>query len=329
MSPEELERVIARGEVAPLYFLFGEEDFLLERALQRLLERVSPPDFRDFNFTVFYGKECRAEQIIDNAMTLPMFADRRVTLVKRADELTADTLEQLIPYIASPSPQSCLIFQAAKIDQRRKFFAELKKSDSLVEFKRLKEEQLDGFIRREALASGKTFDAEAAALLVYYCGTVLRELVAQMEKLIVFVGSRDRVTAEDVKTIVSDTKVDTVFEFANALGSRDADRALRQLQILLRDADAPYMLVGAIARHFRQLCLICELQGKKASSDEISKRLKINPYFLKGMMGQARNFRLQEFRRIFALLHETDLGLKSGGKQGTLFEMMLFGICSR
>ena len=329
MLPEELERAVAKGEIAPLYFLFGEEDFLLERALQRLLAKASPPDFRDFNFTIFYGKECRAEQIIDNAMTLPMFAERRVTLVKRADELNADALEQLLPYIASPSPQSCLIFQAAKIDQRRKFFAELKKADALVEFKRLKEEQLDGFVRREAMASGKKFDAEAAALLVYYCGTVLRELVAQMEKLIVYVGSRERVTAEDVKAIVSDTKVDTVFEFANALGSRDADRALRQLQILLRDADAPYMLVGAIARHFRQLCLICELQGKRASTDEISKRLKINPYFLKGMMGQAKNFRLQEFQRIFGLLHETDLGLKSGGKQGTLFEMMLFGICSR
>jgi hypothetical protein len=45
------------------------------------------------------------------------------------------------------------------------------------------------------------------------------------------------------------------------------------------------------------------------------------------MVAQARNFKLQEFPEIFALLHETDLGLKSGGKQGTLFEMMLFGIC--
>jgi DNA polymerase-3 subunit delta len=87
------------------------------------------------------------------------------------------------------------------------------------------------------------------------------------------------------------------------------------------------MLVGALARHFRQLCMIRELMDQRTPQDEISRRVKINPYFLKGMISQAQKFRMDEYRKILFLLHETDLGLKSGGRPGTLFELLLFEIC--
>jgi DNA polymerase-3 subunit delta len=327
MKPEDLERTVSKGEIAPLYFIFGEEEFLADRAVTRLVEQLVDPAFKDFNLTVYYGKECKAEQIIDTAMTLPMFAERRIVLIKRAEELQAEQLEQLFPYILAPSPQTCLVFHASKIDQRRKFFAELKKTDSLVDFKKLKDEQLPGFVAREAACHGRRIDPAAADLLVYYCGNSLREIVAQVDKLVTFVGKKERIAVDDVKAIVSDTKTDTVFELANALGCRNLERAVRQLQLLLRDPDAPFMLAGALARHFRQLCMIRELMDQRASQDEISKQVKINPYFIKGMISQAQKFRMDEFRKIFLLLHETDMGLKSGGRHGTLFEMLLFEVC--
>lgn len=327
MKPEDLERSVSKGEIAPLYFIYGEEEFLADRAVLRLVEKLVAPEFKDFNFTTYYGKECKAEQIIAEAMTLPMFAKRRVILVKRAEELSAEQLELLISYIQSPAPESCIIFQGSKIDQRRRFFLELKKADRLIEYKKLKDEQLSVFVRREAEGCGKRFDPAAPDLLVYYCGNSLREIVSQIEKLATYVGPRALITVDDVKSIVSDTKIDTVFELANALGSRNIDRSIRQLQILLRDPDSPYMLVGALARHFRQLCMIRELLDKRVPQDEVSKRVKINPYFLKGMIAQAQKFSMAEYRKILTLLHETDMGLKSGGRQGTLFEMLLFEIC--
>ena len=329
MRPEDLERAVAKGEVAPLYFLYGDEDFLLERSVQRLIGKLVPPDSRDFNFTQYFGKECRAEQVIEDAMTMTMFAGRRVILVKRAEELPPEALELFAEYLCSPAPECCIVFQAAKIDLRRKFFAELKKADLLVEFKKLRDENLPGFVRKEAESSGWRIDPEAVDLLVYYTGNNLRELVSQIEKLAAFTGERKLITIDDVRVMASDTKTDTVFELANALGSRDLARSYRQLQLLLRDADAPYMLVGALARHFRQLCLIREMQQKKCGRSEISKSLKINPYFLDGMLAQAGRFRLGEFQRIFSQLHEVDLGIKSGGRHEALLEMLLYTVCGR
>jgi len=327
MKPEDFERSVSKGEFAPLYFVYGEDEFLVNRAVQRLVDKAVSDDFKDFNFTVYYGKECRADQIIENALTLPMFSERRVILVKRAEELNAEALEQLIPYIHSPSPQSCVIFQAAKIDQRRKFFLELKKTDKLIEYKKLKDDQLPRFVQAEVELAGKKIEAAAVDMLVYYTGNSLRELVAQIEKLAVYCGKRSVITVDDVRSMASDTKIDTAFEFADALGNRDLDRAVRQMQTIVRDADALFPLVGALARHFRQLTLIKELMDRKVQPDEISRRVKINPYFLKGMQQQAKRFKMDEYRKIFTLLHEIDVGLKSGGRGETLLEMLIYEIC--
>ena len=329
MKPEELDRSIAKGELAPLYFIFGDEEYLVERAVARILEKAVEPDFKDFNFSVFYGKEVRAEQILETAMTMPMFASRRVILVRRSEELSADALETLLPYARNPVKESCLVFQGAKIDQRRKFFLELKKTDFLIEFKKLKDDQLQWFIRKEVEASGKKIESAAAEMLLYYVGNNLRELVAQIEKLAVYLHERELVTMDDVRAMVSDTKLDNVFELANALGERDLAKSMRRLQTVLRDTDAPYKLIGALASQFRKLCIISDQIRLNVTPDEMSRKTGINSYFLKGMLPQARRFQADDYYRIFEALHKADLGMKSGGKPATLLEMLMFTICTK
>lgn len=336
MKPEELERSISKGEFAPLYFICGEEEFLADRAVNRLVDKLVDPAFKDFNYTVLYGKECKAEQILDGAMTLPMFAERRVILVKRAEELSAETLDELIPYMKSPSPGTCLIFHASKIDKRRKFFLELKKTDYLVEYEQLKYEQLDKFIVRfvqqEAARLGKRLETDAVDMLIYFSGNNLRELVAQMEKLAAYSGKRDVITCDDVQCMTSDTKVDTVFEFSKALANRNLERSLRQMQILLRDPDSPYSLlgaVGALAKKFRELIVLRELLDKRVAEHEIGKRSKLPPFILKEALPQARKFTMAELKKLFMLLHEFDLGLKSGARYETVLQMFVFEACSK
>jgi hypothetical protein len=47
------------------------------------------------------------------------------------------------------------------------------------------------------------------------------------------------------------------------------------------------------------------------------------------MLGQARRFRLDEFPGILAQMHDVDVGIKSGGRQLTLVEMLLYTVCRK
>lgn len=327
MKPEELEIAISRGEISPLYYFYGDEPYLMERGIHRLLERLVDPSSRDFNLNVYYGPECKGEEIADTAQTLPMFAEWRVVLVKRSESLSAAALDQLLPCIQNPSPSSCLIFQGEKIDQRKKFFTELKKHGVLVECKRPYENQLGGFIRSEAAMYAKKITSEASEMLVHLVGNNLQELASQLEKVALYAGERGTVELTDVRNIVSDTKVDNVFELSNSLGNRDLPAAMRRLQTILRDGEAPLMLLAMITRHFRQIWQVRELMDAKVSEQEIGKKTGINPYFLKGVLKQARNFNPTECRTLFELLLESDLSMKSGGRPAMVIGELVMNIC--
>jgi DNA polymerase-3 subunit delta len=330
MKPELFSKSVEKGEIAPLYYFHGDEPYLIERGVKLLLNRTVSPDSRDFNLDVFYGKECRGDEIATAGQTLPMFADRRVVLVKRSGELTAAALEILTEYVSDPSPSTCLIFEGEKIDQRKKFFVEMKKHGNLVEFKRLYENQLGPFIREEAASFGKKLEAQALELLIYLVGNNLQELAAEIEKVATYIGVRDTIKMADIREIVSDTKVDSIFELTDAIGEKDLGKALRNLNTILRDGEAPLMVLAMLTRHFRQLWRVKELCVKGVPSQEIGKAAGINPYFVKGILEQTRNYRISEFKGIFECFFEVDLALKtSGGKPVNLMECLIMDICGK
>ncbi|WP_026843179.1 DNA polymerase III subunit delta [Citrifermentans bremense] len=329
MKPEEFIKAVDKGELASLYLLYGDEPYLVERAVKKLLERAVDPSFRDFNLNVFYGNECKGDEVFSAAQTLPMFAERRVVLVKKGGELSAGAMEILLSYVQDPCPGACLILQAEKVDGRKKFYAEFKKRGEAVEFKRPYENQLGPYVRDEVRAAGKKIDSAAAELLAFLVGNNLQELVSQIEKLCIYCGKKESIGVADVKAIVSDTKVESVFEFTDALGAKELPRALRMLTSLLQDGEAPLRILGAVSRHYRQLWQVRELLDRRLPPAELAKASGINPYFLKKVTDQARNYTVGELKQIFERMLELDLAFKSGALEGAAFERFVMEACRK
>jgi DNA polymerase-3 subunit delta len=328
MTAQEFDTALKKGVLPTICFLYGEEPFLLDRAVDALLKRAIDPGLKDFNFNVFYGNESKGVDILDAAQTLPMFSDRRAVLVKRADQLKADALEVLLPYIQNPASGTCLILTGTKIDQRKKFFLELKKHGELVEYKRLYDNKLGSFIQTESLTQGKPIDSAAAELLGALIGNNLQELSSQIEKLVVYVGEKARITVDDVRIMASSSKAFTAFELAKFLGLRDVNNAIRSLDALFLNGDDAPMMIGALSRHFRQLWRVREMLDKKNAQADIGRELSINTFFLGDVIIQARNFTRRELMRIFEELYRCDISSKSGGLPYNLMHGLTMGICT-
>lgn len=330
MTPREFAAHVAKGEFKPVYCLFGEETYLVEKETKRLIDAIVDPAFKDFNLSVFYATEVKGEEICEAALSLPMFSERRIVWIKRAESLTAAASEILLSYLQQPSPSTCLVFQAGKLDQRKKFFLELKKCAVLVEAKKLYENQVPEFIVAEVRDRGKRIGAEAVELLAFLAGSNLQEVVAQIDKAVLFVGDRQEIATADVKSIVSDTKVDSIFEFTDAIGARQADKALRCLHTILRDKDAPLYVLNMMVRHFRQLWIVRSLLDQRmTSADEIAKAGGLNPYVARKSIPQARNFQPLQLHGLFQEFLATDLALKGGsGMPELVLERLVLKICN-
>jgi DNA polymerase-3 subunit delta len=101
------------------------------------------------------------------------------------------------------------------------------------------------------------------------------------------------------------------------------------LTAILSDGEAPLRVLGAVARHFRQLWQVRELLDKRVPQSELAKAAGINPYFLKKVVDQARNYAPAELKLIFERMLELDLACKSGGREDALFERFVMDCCRR
>ncbi len=328
MTVAEFEKILDEGRIPPLLLLYGEEGYLIDRAVKRLCDLVVPPEARDFNLHRFRGKEIQATAILDTLQTLPVFSPRRLVFLQDVQDAPAAELEVFLGYLRDPAPESVLLITADKIDARRKFYQELKKTGTVIEFKRYKDHQIPAFIQEQARSEGKSFTEDAMALFCRRLGNDLLEIQAELIKLFSYMGKKSLVDVTDVNAVVCATRVDSVFDLTNAMGGKKTGDALTCLGRLLDEGMAPLLILTMMVRHFRSLWKTNRLLDEKVGRGDIARRIEINPYFVNGLMAQARTFTTAQYRDCFDRFLAVDLALKSSGAHpAALLERLVIDVC--
>jgi DNA polymerase III subunit delta len=105
-SVEALFRSLKKGDLAPVYYLYGTEDVLKDEAVKTILDRALDPTLRDFNFDQRSAAQLNAEEVHALCNTLPMLADRRVVLLRDVEGWKRKTKgrAEFIRYLPHPSP---------------------------------------------------------------------------------------------------------------------------------------------------------------------------------------------------------------------------------
>src|SRR2546425_3943717 len=125
----ELKRQLAAGDFASLYLIVGEEAVLRDDAVAAIWAAVLGLDEANigvFNSDVVYGDETEAAEILTFCGSLPLFATRRLVVVKEVGGLRAHETERLLQYLKEPVETTCLVLTGGKTYSRPKFFPALK-----------------------------------------------------------------------------------------------------------------------------------------------------------------------------------------------------------
>ena len=200
-SYDSLRAELTKGKLRTAYVLYGEEDLLLEEALNAIIDRVLEGADRGFNLDVMRGTEADGRDIVARASSFPMMADRRVVVVREADRLTGRDPELVASYVERPSPSTCLVLAGTKPDFRRKPFAGIWKEGGAFEFPPLHEDDASSWIAARVGQRGRRIAPEAAKLLATIVGTSLRDLQNEIDKLLIFAADGKEITETDVAAV--------------------------------------------------------------------------------------------------------------------------------
>ncbi|MDY0190334.1 MAG: DNA polymerase III subunit delta [Desulfuromonas sp.] len=315
MTENELRTAAKNNKLPSLICLYGEEAFLLDECLTYLLDTTVDRANRDFNLLVVDAKEVVPADIMDTAKTFPVFAARRMIVVKQANNLNASQLDLLIDYIKHPVAECCLVLVANKIDKRKKFFQQFKKNGEMVEFKPLYANKIPAFVQGRLRNLGKQISEDGMALFCRRVGSNLSEIVTELNKLCSYCGDAQVIDTADVAAVVSDSKINSIFDLTDAIGAKDLARSYILLERLQDEGEAPLKILLMITRHFRQLWKTSSLLEQRVAQQDIARRVRINPYFLPDIMRQAKGLSSASYPKSFELFIELDLALKSSGAQ--------------
>ena len=300
------------GGVPSVRLLYGEEDYLLEEALRALVDEALEGADRTLNLDVLNAAETDARDIVARASSFPMTGERRVVVVREAERLGAGDLEILAAYCEAPSPSSCLVLTAVKPDMRRNPFAALRKRGEAVEFARVYEEKLPAWIAAHARGRGLTISMEGAALLASSAGSSLREIAGEIEKISLYIGTRKEISPADVAAVVGMSREYNPFALQEAIGRRDAARALTILEEILNSGGAVPLIIATLTNFYLALLKLHDCRKRGLPLQEDASRARVPPMFLGRYREALAHHTTAACSRALLLLAEADRDTKSG-----------------
>lgn len=307
-----LAQEISKGIIKPVYLFYGAERLLLEECAGLLKEKLGGANQKGWNYFVFSGKGVKATTILDTARTLPFFPGKKLILIQEADSLPWIEQEKLIPYLKAPAPFACLVLIGDTLAPLSQLAPHIKAKGTIVEFSTLSPGEVLTWIKEKVQSFGYKITSEAAHYLFENTGPNLMQINSELDKAIAFKGeSGSVIELKDLHELCWETFTHTVFDLVEALGNRKKEEALYLLQGLLRQNEAPLLVLNLIVRHFRQLWQIKELQDKNYSIERIGKLPGLPPYRAKKYLSQSKRFSWSELKDITKSFLDIDLLLKS------------------
>ena len=260
---------------------------------------------------------------------------------------------------------AALILTTEVVDERRSLFKKISANgfviDCGIRSRRAWDTQMNPEaartkIREMVSAAGKRIDDEAVAGILARTGTAMRGLVSEMEKLLLYVGARPAVQAEDVLEVLSHSREANIFDVTNAVSSRDAGKALLGLRSLLTQREPAPLILNVLAGEIRNLIIARSaldrwLDGKldpalpfetfrfrvlprlkeprDGDDGSAAKLLDMNPFRAFNLLKGGSRFSLDRLIHGLEAIHETDLTLKtSGHPEALLLEQLLLKLCT-
>jgi DNA polymerase-3 subunit delta len=340
-------RKLKKSKPAPVYYVWGEETYMLDEAVDAIIEHAAPDGINDFNYDAFQGKNCSGDAIVSACEMLPMMVERRLVVVRDAQELPMSELEKLGSYLDNPASTTCLVVHARtaqkKLDGRKSVVKKLKKAGVSCEFESLYENEVGEILQKQAAKRSLRLTPASTAYLIEAVGTDLASLDKALDKLDLYVGQPDdasgdhtsgnkprRVDEEVLKEVVADTKVRSVFDLTDALGDRKFEEALKILANMLLNGEPPLRILAMIARHFRIVAKLHDPTVRNENKYDKARAVGVVPFFLKDYQRHANKFPPSEIEAVRGRLLEVDRALKSSGLDDrTVMEQLLYDICFR
>lgn len=291
---EQFYADIENGKLKPFYFFSGEEEFLLNKNYNFLVNRLLDETGKEFNFNVFDSQNFSAEAFLDSYNMYPMMSPYRVLVIKDLENISDTTFAAIDEVFKNPNPSSITIFISNQVDKKKKMYTAIGKHAYALEFKKPFENQISYWIKYLCKERQIDITDSACDILHFKIGTNLRTLDKEIQKLIDYVGAKKLIEESDVEAVVTDQIRSTLFQYIDQWSERDVLKQLKIIEQLDRSGESEFGFLSLLARHFRILYMLKTFVEARRPKDEFLRETRTPPYYYDKYLKQSRHWSIED-----------------------------------
>ena len=311
-----------------LYILYGQDDFSLNQALEKIKADLGDRETVATNTTDLDGQHLTLGELRNKCGAAPFLSSHRLVIVdgllgrfeekqskpRSAKGKTGAGLgewEGLDSYIRQIPETTVLVLVDGEVKGKNPLLKELAPLAEVRTFPLLRGRDLKVWIRQRVKEEGGDITPQAVNLLTELIGGDLWAMDGEIQKLLLYSQERP-VNEDDVRQLVSCIQEASIFALVDAVAEGRTELAQRILHRLYDEGVPPPYILVMITRQFRLIAQARDL-GQGLSRLQIQDRLGLKQsYVVDRTLSQAKLYDFEGVRWAYDKLLETDLAIKTG-----------------
>ena len=314
-----------------VYVIAGKESAFVSSRCDELVDKLLDPSQKATGLLSIDSDSASITEVMDELRTAPFLTDKRVVLIKQADNFISQNRELLEKYFDNPCSTGRLVLTVNSWKSNTKLAKKLKNIGQLINITEPKRWELpQQLINYANDAYNKKLDRNAAQLLIEITGDELSRLYSEIDKLALFSDKDKTITENHIQSLTGHNRSFNAFSVIDSVIAGNTSEAIGRLRgMFAEDKSSEYTVVGAFAFHFRRLFNAKVLLGKGMTTGQIIKQLNIwsnkDKFF-----DQLKQISLKQIGSYLQQLAQTDYAIKTGRtKTPVAMEQMVMSLMTK
>lgn len=344
MNYKDIIKNIKDRHFEKVYIFYGREYYLIEDAIKRFKESLNE-GMVDFNLDMIDGKETTLDKVISSIETLPFMDDRKIVIIKdfellqgKKKNFTDSDEKYLIDHLDNIPDTTVLVFAVyGEIDKRKSLVKKIDKNGIVFNCDKLSDMDLFKWTKKKFEVNSVLIDNPQIMYFIEQEGyrdksseKTLSDLENEINKISSFVGKGNKVT-NDIIDKLSQKKIENdIFKLIDCIGEKRSSNAMKILNDMIQEGESVLGIFSMIAKQFKIVMQVRQLQIEGYTTKVISEKLKIHPFVAGKALKQTSNFSDDVIIDMLNYILESDYKIKNGLVRDTLaVEMLVSKYCQR
>ena len=320
---EEIEKELKQGNMNSVYFLYGEELYLLETILKKIKTNFGEC-IKGINY--IFIDDTNINNIISDIET-PAFGYEKKLIIarnsgilkkegKRKNSELARIREKLNTYLKENidiiNQSVVLVFIEEDADTKQELYKTIDKIGVTCNFEYQNPFQLQKRIKSICNLYKVNISDDVIKYFIECVGTNMQDEINEIRKLIEYVGENGEIKKEDIDKLTIKKLESIIFDLTDNLGKKEIEKALQVLKNLIYAKEPLQKILITLYNHFKKI-YITKIAQKNNKDIATSLNLKPNQIFLVNKYKtQAKYFKESELKDILQQLRDLDYNYKIG-----------------